>query len=452
MVERNSSGSAEFRFRSDSALDSEETALVSDVTVFEARLDTVLNTAVDGIIVTNDRARVLMYNAACEKMFGYPARDVIGRNATILMAPRHARTHDEYVASYMRDGREGVIGRAQEVLGRHQDGTLIPIELTVGEAHTPVGRQFIGILRDLRPREAMHQRMDEMQQQLLRLSRRNAVEEMGAAMAHELNQPLTAMTLYLQAIEKKSRLIKNFNPDVSELLQKALRETERASQIIQSMRRFSKRAAMRSMLTNVGTLIIEAVDLTMVGFRMRGVKVEIDIEDCLPELRIDSVQIEQILVNLLRNAIEAVQDQKKGRIAVRARNEGKFVSISVTDSGLGIEPEAYRKLFQTFSSSKESGMGLGLAISNTIAQSHGGHFDVDPGGNGRGATFTLRLPVPQDMADEKTVTEGMPTGGLHSGGLNSSSLSFSDPDLKKTDIENINTEDKSKEETRREKP
>lgn len=392
MVERSNMDGTEFGVTSDTQVNA---ATTQDVTVFEARLETVLETAVDGIIVTNDRARVLMYNKACESMFGYTAREVVGRNATLLMPPRHARTHDQSVASYLDQGREGVIGQAHEVTGRHKDGSLIPIELTIGEADTPAGRQFIGIMRDLRQRRIIEGRMDELQQQLLRLSRRNAVDEMGAAMAHELNQPLTAMALYLQAVEKKTRNLENLNPDITEILAKALRETERAGQIIQRMRRFGKRAAMKSIPTDVRQLILDAVELTMAGYRMRGLKIDTNVCKNLPELQIDSVQIEQILVNLLRNAIEAVEGQKNAEIEVTAACEDRYVAISVRDSGPGIDPKMQDALFQTFSSSKETGMGLGLAISNTIAQSHGGLFEVDPGGNNAGATFTLKLPVAQ---------------------------------------------------------
>ncbi|MEO1066981.1 MAG: ATP-binding protein, partial [Pseudomonadota bacterium] len=392
MVERGNRERGEFDTDKVDTEGAREHLGLQDVTVSEARLDTVLETAADGIIVTNDRARVLMYNAACEKMFGYEPGEVIGRNIKMLMPQRHARTHDDYVRSFPKSSRQDVLGVAHEVSGLDKNGNIIPIELTIGEAHTPAGRQFIGILRDLRQRHVVQNRINELQQQLLHFSRRNAVDEMGAAMAHELNQPLTAMTLYLQAIEKKTRGMEDFDPDVAAILERAIRETERASQIIQRMRRFGKRAALSSTTTDLAQLIRDAIELTTIGYRTHRVRVETDISPDLPDLRIDPVQIEQILVNLLRNAIEAVGPDQKGRIDVAAQRKGDYVAISVRDSGPGISDEMKERLFKTFGSSKETGMGLGLAISNTIAQSHGGYFDVDPGGNGHGATFTLNLP------------------------------------------------------------
>lgn len=393
MVERGSRDETSFGV-ADNSIDIPANQRVSQggSTVSQSRLETVLETAADGIVVTNDRGRILMFNEACENMFGYKSHEVLGRNVTMLMQPKHARTHDQIVRDYSPLRRAEVVGTPQEVMVKAKDGSAFLVELTIGEANTPAGRQFVGILRDLTQRESIRSRMDELQQQLLRLSRRNAVEEMGAAIAHELNQPLTALTLYLQAVERKSRKIENFDEDMAIILEKALRETERAGHIIQHMRRFGKRAAQQNRTTDIGQLILDAVELTTVGYRANAVQVHTNIADDLPELKIDPVQVEQILVNLLRNAIEAVEGLRNPKVYISARREADFVSISVKDSGKGIPPDFHDNLFKTFASSKESGMGLGLAISNTIAQSHGGHFVVDPGGNGSGATFTLKLP------------------------------------------------------------
>lgn len=393
MVERSNTDANEYGLDGNTKVEADDYPASHDVTVSEARLETVLETAGDGIMVTNDRGRILMYNKACENLFGYSAGEALGRNVTLLMPPRHARVHDDSVAQYVRHGKDDVIGLAHEVAGLHKDGSSIPIELTIGEAHTPAGRQFIGVLRDLRYRHNAEAHMDELQQQLLQLSRRNAVDEMGAAMAHELNQPLTALTLYLQAIEKKNKAFELLNEDMSDILSKALRETERAGQIIQRMRWFGKRVAMKNVAADLHQLIQDSVELTTVGYRRKGLRIHTDVEENLPELRIDAVQIQQILVNLLRNAIEAVVNQPDATIYVKAARANKFVAISVGDSGKGIPEEVRERLFHTFSSSKDTGMGLGLAISNTIAQSHGGYFEVDHGGNGQGAKFTFYLPM-----------------------------------------------------------
>ncbi|MEP3233858.1 MAG: ATP-binding protein [Hyphomicrobiales bacterium] len=395
MVERSRSGALEYSVRGNDKTDADNYRASNDLTVFEARFNTVLKTASDGIIVTNDRARVLMYNKSCEALFGYQAGEIVGRYATLLMPPRHARTDIGSIIDYVKNGGDDVIGTTHQVYGQHKDGSLIPIELTIGEADTPAGRQFIGVVKDLRAHQTNQNRIDELQQQVLKLSRHNAIEEVNAGMAHEINQPLTALTLYLQAIEKKNKVFDLLDKDMSDILSKAMRETERAGKIIQRMRWFGKYALMQDTSANIATLIQDAFELTTVGNQRSGLEININIEENLPDLRIDAIQIQQIFVNLIRNAIEAVADHKKATIWINAKYENDFVAISVADSGSGIPEEARGQLFCTFASNKDTGMGLGLAISNTIAENHGGHFDVDYGGNEQGATFTFHLPVNQ---------------------------------------------------------
>ncbi|MEP1443897.1 MAG: ATP-binding protein [Hyphomicrobiales bacterium] len=393
MVEKSNTGALEYGVRGNTKVEANNDRASNDVTVSAARFDTLLQTAGDGIIVTNDRARVLMYNEACEALFGYASGEIVGRYATLLMPPRSVRSDNGSIIEYVKNGGDDVIGTTHTVYGQHKDGSLIPIELTIGKAYTPAGHQFIGVLKDLRPKQSDQDRIDELQQQLLKLSRRNTVDEMSAGMAHELNQPLTALTLYLQAIEKKNKAFDVLNADMSDILRKAMRETKRASQISQRMRWFGKYATMKNATADISQLIQDSIEMTMVGYQRNGLEIRTDVAGNLPELLIDAVQIQQVLVNLLRNAIEAVAHQQSARISVKANVAHDYVAISVADSGSGISEEVKERLFRTFSSSKDTGMGLGLAISNTIVESHGGHFDVDHGGNGQGATFTFYLPV-----------------------------------------------------------
>ncbi|WP_228259589.1 two-component system sensor histidine kinase NtrB [Siculibacillus lacustris] len=365
-------------------------------TVSEARLLSVLDTAVDGIIVIDERGRMLIFNKACEDLFGYPVAEMVGRNVRELMPPEFSVDHDSYLANYLATGERRIIGIGREVRGRHADGTVFPIELSVGEARTPDGRQFIGIIRDLRQRKAVEQRLNQLQAQLVQMARVNAMDEMGAAIAHELNQPLTAVMLYLQALKRKlTRDGDETGPDpaILEILSKASREAERASSIIQRMRHFVEKREPDRQAVDLGKLIDEALELTLLGNDGAGVEVVRDEAIDLPRIEVDPVQIQQILINLIRNAIEAVRTRQERwiRIAVRV-GEGRL-SVEVEDSGAGIPKETVRSLFKAFATSKKSGLGLGLAISRSIAQNHGGDLLVEPGGEGRGATFVLSLPL-----------------------------------------------------------
>ncbi|MGA7426152.1 MAG: PAS domain S-box protein, partial [Rhodoplanes sp.] len=171
-------------------------------TISDAQLLSVLDTAADGIIIIDARGVVITFNKACERLFGYSAAEVIGQNVKMIMPSDLARVHDNYINNYLTTGERKIIGIGREVKGQHRDGTLIPVHLSVGEASTSAGRQFIGILRDLRARNESEQRLNQLQTDLVRMARVSAIDEMGAALAHELNQPLTALMLYLQAVER----------------------------------------------------------------------------------------------------------------------------------------------------------------------------------------------------------------------------------------------------------
>lgn len=374
-------------------------------TVSEARLASVLDTAVFGIIVIDESGRVLVYNKACERMFGWTAAEVSGGNIKRIMPPDYAREHDGYIRNYLTTGVPKIIGIGREVHAQHKDGTVIPIQLAVGEARTPDGRQFIGILRDLRFEVAANERADALQAQLVRMARINAMDEMGAALAHELNQPLTAVMLYLQAVSRaaaKRQGADALPPEITAILDKALMEADRAGKIIHRMRRFVEKRESVRQTVDLARLADESIDFTVIGSRAREVRIVRDYPTDPVIVEVDPVQIQQIVVNLVRNALDAMRDSETKQILVQLGERGGMATACIQDSGPGIAAEAVPDLFKAFSSGGKGGMGLGLAISKTIAQSHGGDLTVEPGGRGRGARFTLHLPkaVPADPGDE----------------------------------------------------
>jgi two-component system sensor kinase FixL len=364
--------------------------------VSEARLSSVLDTAVDGILVIDEAANILVYNKACESLFGYAPEEAVGQNIRLIMPPDYARAHDAYVTSYMRTGHRKIIGIGREVRARHRDGTEFPVELSVGDASTAEGRQFIGIIRDLRPRKEQERRVSELQADLVHMARVSAMDEMGAALAHELNQPLTAIMLYLQAASRslaRARAGTPLDPAIfAPILDKAVHEAERAGNIISRMRQFVEKREPQRRAVSLNAVVDEAAELTMLGMRSPGQLVR-DFAQGLPPAVIDPVQVQQVIVNLLRNAFEAAREHPHPRVTVETRIKGHFLTVSVEDNGPGLKPSVVPTLFTAFSSSKRTGMGLGLSISRTIAQNHGGELLVDPGGQGRGACFTLQLPV-----------------------------------------------------------
>jgi two-component system sensor kinase FixL len=359
-------------------------------------LDSVLDTAVDGIVVIDESGRILVFNQACEKLFGWSEEEVRGRNISVLMPEEYASGHDAYMTNYMDTGIRKIIGIGREVRGQHRNGTPFPIELSVGEAITPDGRQFVGFLRDLRPRKEAEQRLNQLQTDLLHMARVSAMDEMGAALAHELNQPLTAVMLYLQAIARanarEARQGGGFSETTKLILDKAVREAERAGNIIQRMRQFVEKREPERRLLDLNPLVDDAVELTLLGHR-RGTRVVRAFADNLPQVLVDPVQIQQIIVNLVRNALEVVKNVDSPEVRVTTRAGEDVVEMAVEDNGPGIPPDAMPNLFRAFVTSKRTGLGLGLAISRTIAQNHGGDLTVDPGGGGHGACFVLQVPI-----------------------------------------------------------
>ena len=369
-------------------------------TVSQARFESLLDTAADGIIVIDELGRILAFNKSCEVLFGYSAAEAVGQNVKIIMPPNYADAHDGYMENYRTTGVRKIIGIGREVAGQHSDGTVFPVELSVGEAKTPDGRQFIGVLRDLRPRKAVEQRLSQLQAQIVHMTRLSAMDEMGAAMAHELNQPLTALMLYMQAI---IRQVRNAPDDqlpprerVLGVLEKALAEAERAGGIIQRMRHMVEKREPERTRVDLRDVVNEALDLS--DFVAQGSTVTIRrlFGDRAVWVDVDPIQIQQIIMNLLRNGVEVARESKGRWVEVDIGTEGSQAVVSVTDSGPGLSEESANSLFRTFATTKKTGMGLGLAISRSIAQNHGGDLSALPGGNGRGATFLLSLPLGDD--------------------------------------------------------
>ncbi len=219
------------------------------------------------------------------------------------------------------------------------------------------------------------------------------VDAMGAALAHELNQPLAALSIYLRSLQKISA---SFSGDTAplarDLVAKALRETARTSDIVRRMRRFTACGEPDRQMVDINAIAEESIDVALPGNNPR-IMVERNFAADLPMVSGDPNQIRQIMINLLRNALEATGDSQPPRIAVTTQDGGGMVHITVADNGPGIDARIVGRLFKAFETSKPQGMGLGLAISRIIAQNHGGDLILEKDSRGAGACFGLRLPV-----------------------------------------------------------
>ncbi|WP_415718063.1 sensor histidine kinase [Roseibium sp.] len=233
------------------------------------------------------------------------------------------------------------------------------------------------------------------------MTRISALDEMGAAIAHEINQPLTAVLLYLQSVSRKAKKDGSFDPLILDVIGKAEKEAERAGEIIQRMRQLVEKKAPDRQTIDVAELVRTSLEMAELGLGEEDSFLQARLEDNLPALQADPVQIRQILINLLRNAREAVADQSTRKVVLLVRRNDEFLEFRVTDNGPGVPEEIMEGLFRAFTGAKHKGVGLGLAISRSIAQNHGGDLRLENGTDG-GASFVLTLPVGpiEDEADE----------------------------------------------------
>jgi len=363
----------------------------------------VLDAAADGIVVLDESARILVFNKACERLFGYAGEEMLGRDIKTIVALEDAVVPHGFISDYLFT--EGV-GGSHSVTGRHRDGNEFPVTLFLAESMTPEGRQFICFLRDLRTRDPAEQSRHRRQADLLDMARVSAMDEMSAALAHEINQPLTALMLYIQAVERVALQAPGTSVPESALLilQKAMREAERAGHIIQRMRRFASGREPVRRAVDLNALVDDALELILLG-SSREAKIERMFAPQLPVIIVDPVQIQQVVIDLVRNALavartpSTAQDRAKDApqetpdVRIATRQSGGAVMVDVEDNGPGISSAVISGLFTAFSSTECAGQSQNLAMSKSIAQNHGGELLVDPGGQGRGARFTLQLPL-----------------------------------------------------------
>jgi two-component system, LuxR family, sensor kinase FixL len=504
---------------------SENSKTFQDASDFSSRgraglLAALLATAVDGIIAIDPAGRILLYNQACERLFGYRANEVVGQNVKMLMPEPYRDEHDDYIANYNSTGERRVIGVGREVVGRRKDGSTFPMYLSVGEGGLTGQRFFVGIIhdlsalrweteqregadrllaqivqssedailsvaldgtitswnaaaeriygfsaseaigkhismlqpldrvgeeirlmaqlraglniehfetvrlhkdghevmislsiapvhdangavigasktaRDVTERKRAEERVLAMQNELAHVGRLSAMGQMSAAIAHELNQPLTAIANYAKAAQ---RLLQNENPEPRQLqsareaMEKAVTQTLRAGTIIRYLRDFVEKRESRKAREDMNEVIREAVSLGMVGHSNSNAKLIFALNPMLPRVPVDKVQIQQVLLNLVRNAMEAMAEVETRELTISSDVVQEGLRIIVSDTGPGLAPHVAARLFQPFVTTKADGMGIGLKICQSIIEGHGGTIVAQQGNPG--AIFVIHLPL-----------------------------------------------------------
>jgi len=364
-------------------------------TVRDEALQAILDAAVDGVVLIDHRGIILAFNRSAERLFGYAGTEVLGRNVTILMGDAEGAQHDRHIERYLESGVPHVIGRGREVVARRKGGAPFPVFLSVGVLPNGNSTQFLGFIHDLTPARDAQEQQQRLRERLILASRLAMVGEIAAGIAHEVNQPLAAITNYAWACQ---RLLGTSDADIAEIrtaLQEIGTQAVRAGDAIRRLRRLARAPEMRRESTSLNALIREVTELARTDAVRHDVRYELDLAQHLPSLKLDRGQIQQALLNLLWNALQALSTSTASpkQIGIRTRiNAERQVEIDVCDNGPGVPQELASRLFEPFFTTKPEGTGLGLAMSRTIAEAHEGtlHYRAN---SPTGACFLMRLPL-----------------------------------------------------------
>jgi two-component system sensor kinase FixL len=370
----------------------------------EAHLQSILDTVPEAMIVINARGVIQSFSSAAERLFGYTADQALGQNIKMLMPTPYRENHDGYLERYLRTGEKRIIGTGRVVVGARKDGSTFPMELAVGEMKSDNARFFTGFIRDLTERQEVETRLQELQSELVHISRLTALGEMASALAHELNQPLSAIANYMKG---SRRLLQDRTDDQSQMIREAINKAAeqalRAGEIIRRLRDFVARGETERRIESLNKLLEEASALALVGTRDRGVRVTYVFDPAVELVLVDKVQIQQVVLNLVRNAIESMEQSDRRDLTIATEcDRNRMAAVKISDTGSGISPDIASQLFQPFITTKPHGLGVGLSVSRTIVESHGGLITVEP--NPQGGTtfrFTIRAVSQEDLRDDR---------------------------------------------------
>jgi two-component system sensor kinase FixL len=367
-----------------------------------SELQALLDAAVDAIIVIDDRGAITTFNTAAERLFGYVSAEVVGKPVDVLMPEPYRSEHSGYIERYLTTGEPRIIGIGREVHGRRANGETFPIALSVGESHGSDGRRFVGIIRDLSAQKAAEGRARSLEGRLAHVGRFDLMGEMAAGIAHEINQPLSAIATYAQAAR---RILEREQPTMATLIdvcRKIDEQALRAGRVIENLRKFIKKQDIRTEAVDVNAAVRDIMNLVNADAHAEGIRVTTKYADGLAVVRGNAIQLQQVLLNLTRNAVDAMRGTLRKDLGIRIETQRRAdggVTITVADHGPGVSSHLGDAIFHPFVTTKREGLGVGLAISRTIVQSCGGTLGYrdNPAG---GAVFTVDLPSAKEDGSE----------------------------------------------------
>lgn len=374
----------------------------AELAASEARMRAIVEAAHDAIVVADGAGLIQSVNPAVETMFGYADDDLLGRNIGVLMTSRDRAQHVGYLGRDLTLREHDHIGSSRLVMAQRRNGTMFPAELTVVEAASDGDRFFVASLRDVSPDIEHAGRAVARQAKLADMHSLSAMGGMSRALSHELSQPLSAIRCYIAA----GRQVLGAGRGDAEMrlslalgdLEKAEHEVERVGEMIKSLRELFELGRAERAVEDANAIVRDAVALALIG-GPRSVAVRSHLADSLPPVYVNRVQIEEVVVNLVRNAVEAIGERDDGLVTVATaandRDGDRFVQVTVSDNGPGLAPAVADRLFFPFVSTKARGTGIGLLICRSIVEAYGGTIEAANAADG-GAEVRFTLPVARD--------------------------------------------------------
>ncbi|WP_409997770.1 sensor protein FixL [Bradyrhizobium sp. SZCCHNRI3043] len=372
----------------------QEKRLEETLRLREQHFRSILDTVPDAMIVIDGSGTIQFFSSAAERMFGLTEAEAVGLDVSELMPEPDRSRHAGYLTRYHASRERRIIGIGRIVTGRRRDGTTFPMHLSIGEMQSGGKPYFTGFAHDLTEHQQTQARLRELQSELFHVSRLSAMGEMASALAHELNQPLAAISNYMKGSRRLLAGSGDPNtPKIESAMDRAAEQAIRAGQIIRRLRDFVSRGESEKRVESLSKLIEEAGALGLSGAREQNVQLRFQLNPEADLVLADRVQVQQVLVNLFRNALEAMSHSARRELSATNRRLGDdLIEVSVSDTGTGFHDDVMPNLFKTFFTTKDTGMGVGLSISRSIIEAHGGRMWAENNEAG-GATFRFTLPA-----------------------------------------------------------
>ena len=399
----------------------------------------ILQSLPDALLVTKQDGQIVFVNTQLLVLFAYRQEELIGQSLDILMPQRFRQAHQRHVAEYAHTPYTRPMGDCSGFYGLRSSAEEFPVEIYLSPLNLDGHLFLMAAVRDISARkqleDELHKSRDQLEErvkirtaeleqtaqrlqteiheharsekkvvqlqtELSHIARLSLIGEMVSGLGHEINQPLTAINNYAQGCIRRLHAGKADHGELIDALQRLSRETSRASDIITRFRRFAKKEQLQRQWTGIDTLLCDAVRLSELEFSRHGVTVELRLSGLMPQIFIDALQIQQVIVNLVRNAIESTLDRPQGQRRVTLQlctPQDDNIEIQVQDSGHGLLAESVEHLFHTFFTTKPNGLGMGLSLSRRIVEAHGGQLTAQTNSD-QGMTFSVILPVCAEAA------------------------------------------------------